>query len=83
MLSKKQRHARDYGWRHQQLREAWKRKVAAGGETCARCGQEILPGEPVDLDHRDDRQGYLGPSHRACNRSHGAGLRVNRHSRLW
>jgi hypothetical protein len=30
---------------------------------------ETLEAEEWDLDHRDDRRGWLGSSHRACNRS--------------
>ena len=62
---------RGYGSTHQQLRRAWARIVAAGQATCPRCGRRILPTEPCDLDHRDDRRGYLGASHRACNRRAG------------
>lgn len=39
------------------------------GDPCARCNSPMLHGTPVDLDHTDDRTGYLGLSHRACNRS--------------
>jgi hypothetical protein len=39
------------------------RQVATGQEACARCGELIEPWERFDLDHRDDRQGYLGVSH--------------------
>jgi hypothetical protein len=46
--------------------------VNAGKATCARCHQPIEPGEDWQLDHRDDRQGYLGPSHRRCNLRAGA-----------
>jgi hypothetical protein len=32
-------------------------------------GGFILPGQFWDLDHTDDGRGYLGPSHRECNRA--------------
>jgi hypothetical protein len=35
---------------------------------CARCGEFIQAGAAFDLDHTDDRSGYLGASHQACNR---------------
>ena len=31
----------------------------------------MLPGQPLDLDHTDDRAGYLGMSHATCNRRAG------------
>jgi hypothetical protein len=34
----------------------------------------MLPGQALDLDHRDDRAGYLGMSHSTCNRQAGARL---------
>jgi len=71
---------RGYGNRHKELRKAWKRKVEAGTETCRRCGMTIDPWEPWDLDHADDRVGYLGPSHRYCNRSRS---QMHRPSRVW
>jgi hypothetical protein len=36
---------------------------------CARCPEFINPLEPWHLDHTDDRTGYLGASHAACNLS--------------
>jgi hypothetical protein len=38
---------------------------------CARCGLPIAAGAEFDLDHTDDRAGYLGVSHRTCNRRAG------------
>jgi hypothetical protein len=60
---------RGYGTSHQRLRKSWARQVEQGVVACARCGRQILPGTPWDLDHSPDRSGYLGPSHRRCNRS--------------
>jgi hypothetical protein len=41
------------------------------GQPCARCGQPMYVTQLLDLDHTDDRAGYLGLSHRACNRRDG------------
>jgi len=57
-----------YGYEHQKLRQDL---VAAHrpGAPCARCGQPMTDApELLDLDHTDDRTGYLGLSHRTCNR---------------
>lgn len=66
--------ARGYDGAHQKKRDRWKDAIARGEVTCSRpeCGKLIFPGEPWDLDHTDDRTGYLGPSHRSCNRRAGA-----------
>lgn len=61
--------ARCYGVVHQTRWKQLKALVAAGQAVCARCGNPISPIEPWDLDHTDDRTGYLGPSHRRCNRA--------------
>jgi hypothetical protein len=37
------------------------------GQPCARCGAPMLDASDVHLDHTDDRRGYLGLSHAACN----------------
>ena len=41
------------------------------GQPCARCGLPMYVAQLLDLDHTDDRTGYLGLSHRACNRRDG------------
>ena len=62
--------ARGYGRHHKRLRAVWARQVEAGQVDCARCGRPISPGQLWDLDHSEDRSGYLGPSHADCNRAH-------------
>jgi len=59
--------ARGYGTYHQRLRR-YLISIFEPGQPCPRCGGPILAGEPVDLDHTDDRSGYLGLSHAWCNR---------------
>jgi hypothetical protein len=60
--------------------------VRGGSAVCRLCGLPIAPDAEWDLDHRPDRLGYRGPSHRHCNRSEGA-KRGNaqrlRTSRVW
>lgn len=63
---------RGYDAYHRALREQLRPDVEAGRHTCARCHRPIHPGEPWDLDHTDDRHGYIGPSHQSCNRRAGA-----------
>lgn len=58
-----------YSYKHQELRKRVARQVVAGGMYCARCGEEIIPGEAWDLDHADDGRSYLAPSHVRCNRA--------------
>ena len=61
------RHARGYTNAHVARRRQLEPLVATGQASCCRCGQLIQPGQPWHLDHRDDRSGYLGPSHASCN----------------
>jgi len=72
-----------YGWKHQQARARVKRLVDAGQAFRARCGGYIVPGEPFDLDHTPDRAGYLGPSHRRCNRQTSLHRKQKYWSRNW
>jgi hypothetical protein len=65
------RQARGYGRDHDRERRRWVGRIRRGGVTCARCGQPIAPDDDWHLDHRDDRAGYLGPSHARCNLSAG------------
>ena len=62
---------RGYGLKHKTQRAKWVKRVDAGGVDCARCGQPIEPGRPWDLGHTEDRTGWTGPEHRACNRKAG------------
>lgn len=59
--------ARGYGWEHQQARAA-AQAAFVEGSPCPRCEEPMLSTQPLDLDHRDDRDGYLGLAHRSCNR---------------
>jgi hypothetical protein len=51
---------RGYGTAHKKERARVDRIVQAGEAACARCGGLVEPGSEWYLDHRDDRQGYLG-----------------------
>lgn len=62
----------DYGGQHQAIRAA--NLPYAYGKPCTRCGQPMLPGQDLDLDHFDDRGGYRGFAHARCNRSAGGKL---------
>jgi hypothetical protein len=69
---------RGYGLRHKIERDRWRTRVDAGLVDCARCAQPIEAGRPWDLGHNEDRTGWSGPEHRACNRGAGGrnGARV-------
>jgi hypothetical protein len=60
-----------YGAAHREMRRRLGPVVARGETPCARCGELIAVGQAWELDHRDDGHGWLGPSHRGCNRSAG------------
>jgi hypothetical protein len=61
-----------YGGPHQALRRA--ALPYAVGQPCSRCGQPMLPGQALDLDHRDDGGGWWGFAHARCNRAAGGRL---------
>jgi len=62
---------RGYGSKHQALRRALLPR--AWGTPCSRCGEPMLQGQELDLDHDDeDRTQYRGFSHSECNRAAGA-----------
>jgi hypothetical protein len=67
---------RGLGSSHQRNRSRWARVVVGGAVARTRWGPSIARGEAWDLDHRDDRSGYLGPAHASCNRRAGALLKV-------
>lgn len=66
---------RGYGWQHQKARMRFLAEMHEG-DPCARCEKPMFKTEPLDLDHTDDRNGYRGLAHRACNRAT-AGRRRN------
>lgn len=63
------RQQRGYDAQHDAIRLMWAARITQGDVNCARCGQGIAPDAAWDLDHTDDRRGYLGPSHAGCNRA--------------
>lgn len=72
MPTTKKTGARGYGNAHQKKRAAYARDLArAGTLPCARCHLPIHHGDQWDLGHTDDRSGYQGIEHVACNRSAG------------
>lgn len=64
------REERGYGYGHRKLRAALIRDAI--GKACVRCGRPMLRGQALDLDHTEDRTGYLGMAHASCNRTAGA-----------
>jgi len=57
--------AQGYGGDHKKLRATLLPK--AYGTRCYRCGKPMLRGQALHLDHLDNRTGYGGFSHAACN----------------
>lgn len=61
---------RGYGAAHRHKARARAIAQATPATPCARCGQPLGDAyRSAHLDHTDDRQGYLGLSHAACNLS--------------
>jgi hypothetical protein len=57
---------RGYGYQYQKLRKAL--LPTAYGTPCVRCGELMLPGQPLHLDHDDwDRTKLKGFAHTECN----------------
>jgi hypothetical protein len=69
------RQQRGYDAAYDAAREWWRPKVEAMAvhcfaPTCLMPARLILPGQPWDLGH-DDQRRIRGPEHRKCNRSAG------------
>ena len=67
-----------YRGRHEATRRAL--LADAAGRPCVLCGQPMLPGQDLDLDHAPDGSGYRGMAHATCNRADG-GRRGSRRQR--
>ena len=66
--------SKGYGAPHKRARDKAMRRYRPGITRCSRCGLPICdPPSEVHLDHTDDRSGYLGLSHGACNLRAGRG----------
>jgi hypothetical protein len=66
--------ARGYGQTHRLLRDAALEDLRRhDGQPCHHCGKPMWHALAtyLDLDHTDDRAGYRGLAHRACNRRAG------------
>lgn len=69
---------RGLGWAHQRLRA--RLLPSAYGTPCPRCGQLMLQGQDLDLDHTGlpralgGRPGQGQMAHESCNRSAGSRL---------
>jgi hypothetical protein len=62
--------ARGYGRPHRRLRA--RLLPSAYGTPCVLCGEVMSEGEPLHLDHTEDRLGYRGFAHASCNILDGA-----------
>lgn len=64
------RQERGYGRAHELTRAAL--LPDAYGTHCPHCDDYMWPHQELDLDHTEDRTGYVGIVHASCNRSEGA-----------
>jgi hypothetical protein len=64
--------SRGYGSAHQRIREQLLAAFQAG-DLCALCGQPMNSRHGLDLAHNEDRSGYKGLAHQACNRATNTG----------
>ncbi len=60
---------RGYGAKHRKTRAA--SLPDAIGKPCHFCGELMLAGQPLALDHTEDRTGYRGIVHLTCNAADG------------
>ncbi|WP_425456791.1 endonuclease domain-containing protein [Aeromicrobium piscarium] len=60
---------RGYGSDHRRLRTEL--LPAALGKPCHFCGEPMLAGQSLALDHTEDRSGYRGIVHLSCNAADG------------
>lgn len=60
---------RGYGTEHRKLRAQL--APAAIGTNCHFCGKPMLSSQSLALDHTEDRTGYRGIVHLACNAADG------------
>jgi hypothetical protein len=58
-----------YRGRHEATRKVL--LADAYGCLCVLCGEPMLPGQALDLDHAPDGSGYRGMAHAKCNRADG------------
>jgi hypothetical protein len=61
-----------YGWDHQKRRQVVKQLLASQPLPCTRCPDLVYGWQKWHLDHAEDRSGYLGVAHAACNLRAGA-----------
>lgn len=75
-LRRGRRQARGYDAEYDSARARWKRRLDRGeaidchAPTCLMPMRRLLPGQPFDLGHDDERR-IRGPEHQPCNRSAG------------